>query len=785
MPLDFEPSKRSVYFNSLKYEKYTAYSGILAQGIDYLSNNPFDTSKDINAQQKIETALTILKSGIGAEQMTEKQYIQNLTSGIKDKKIKQIFSQQLKTIFQGDNFNYTSFINLINSILLGSENYAAILKLEQKRLKELDQIYKKLIDTTNKSDQEIKKEQEQIRNIYLERHSMSNSQYSSFFTKVTPTIDYLMAQYITNIADKVLKDEKLEAIIKQQVINQENNNQEIGTYVLNNVIEQIRDEIPTIVKAALEENAASMEELLSKIEVDQFSHIKINGQKANFGVKSKSSKNIQINRKEKDLTKIIDTKGDKLAKLLLEVVPNLNKDDKDNPIVNILNKNIKFSQNKKESSVFSLLETLYNEIENLEKQEQQLRKIKKHGDRKNEADTLIAEIDQHKTLIPKLKQRISAFVHGEIKNILYKETEEQARLLAAEKIQEILTPAVISITGPQYSELIDNYIQSIGVNFFSGPKNTKADTVTIQMSIKKSNKKLEDKKIISAINSGLKGSESIFYDTFQKNLPKGGENTSYQQGRAAWKNAVMAQRNKALEAINFNEKTNEEQNEILKQLASQMKNSIVITETMKTFNQYNNDIGFLSGSLGSNIAIQVGNFAELFEQAGVPMSSEEQDWLITALVNCSSETIGSFNKEPLEKYLSLMAGFAVFDEGSAEVEMLSQQARETYITDYSPQIMHLYKLNGMYFPGSYVLQRIYDNLQKVSTEISAEITNNDGAIINAQASEALIGSHKQDEGAARWARVFSAAQGVTSVSVAFMSGLLDIVDQLIAAFSDF
>ena len=594
-----------------------------------------------------------------------------------------------------------------------------------------------------------------------------------------------MAQYITNIADKILKDEKISEMIKIQIINQENNNQEIGTYILNNVIAQIKNEIPTIVQAALNDNAASMEELLSKIEIEQFTHIKINGQNADFGVHSKSAKNIKINKKETQLDKIINTKGNRLAKLLLEVVPNLNKNDTNNPIVNILNKKIKFSgdNNKEERSIFSLIQTLQEQMEELEKDERELKKIKKRGDLGQQKDSIVQKIESNKTLAAKLQQRISAFVHKEIRNILYKEVDKQARVLAAEKIQEILTPAVVSITGPEYSELIDNFIQQIGENFFSGPKNTKADAVTIQLSVKKSNKKMKDGPIISAVQKGLKGTEELFYRAFQENLPKAGESTSYAQGRVAWKTAIMTQRNQILKAINFNEKTSEEQTKILKEIASQMKNSIVITETMKTFNQYNNDIGFLSGSLGSNIAAQVGNFAELFEQAGTPMSTQEQEWLITALVNCSPATIGIDNKAPLEKYLSLMAGFAVFDEGSAEIEMLSNQARETYITEFSPQVMHLYKLNGMYFPGSYILQRIYDNLQKTAIEVESEITNNDGAVISASASEALIGSHKQDDGAARWARVFSAAQGVTSVSVAFMSGLLNIVDQLIGAFN--
>jgi len=64
--------------------------------------------------------------------------------------------------------------------------------------------------------------------------------------------------------------------------------------------------------------------------------------------------------------------------------------------------------------------------------------------------------------------------------------------------------------------------------------------------------------------------------------------------------------------------------------------------------------------------------------------------------------------------------------------------------------------------------------------------NNDGAVIQATASESLIGSHKTDHGRTRWRRVFNAAQdsSVTTIHVAFMSNLLNIVNQLMGAFTD-
>jgi len=54
-----------------------------------------------------------------------------LLRGIKDKQLKDAFSTQLNIIFNNkDEFNYPAFINLINTILLGAENYESILKLE-------------------------------------------------------------------------------------------------------------------------------------------------------------------------------------------------------------------------------------------------------------------------------------------------------------------------------------------------------------------------------------------------------------------------------------------------------------------------------------------------------------------------------------------------------------------------------------------------------------------------------------------------------------------------------
>jgi len=98
--------------------------------------------------------------------------------------------------------------------------------------------------------------------------------------------------------------------------------------------------------------------------------------------------------------------------------------------------------------------------------------------------------------------------------VIEQETTEAAKILAAEKIKEILTPSIISITGPQFSEIIEHYIQNVGINFFSGPKNTKADSITIIMAPDKSNKELKSDKIMSSVDDKLDGIETIFNKTF-------------------------------------------------------------------------------------------------------------------------------------------------------------------------------------------------------------------------------------------------------------------------------
>lgn len=148
---------------------------------------------------------------------------------------------------------------------------------------------------------------------------------------------------------------------------------------------------------------------------------------------------------------------------------------------------------------------------------------------------------------------------------------------------------------------------------------------------------------------------------------------------------------------------------IRKSLAESLGNSFYVSTTVKTYNQYQNDIGFVGGSLGANVVQQLTNLQDIFQSAGIKLPKADFDWLLGAIINCSPiSVIKEQDKHTIEYYLGSMAAFALFDEGAAEAQIVNMKdlARPKTV----PKILHLYKVNGIYVPGSFVLQETYKEL---------------------------------------------------------------------------
>lgn len=222
-----------------------------------------------------------------------------------------------------------------------------------------------------------------------------------------------------------------------------------------------------------------------------------------------------------------------------------------------------------------------------------------------------------------------------------------------------------------------------------------------------------------------------------------------------------------------------------------LKNTMLISSTMKTYNDYQNDIGFIGGSLGANAMQQIDHLNQLFTAAGIPMTSAEIEWLKFAVINCSPvSVIGEKNKDLIENYLGSLAVFALFDEAGAEMTLFSQQINQQVNSTMStPSILHLYGLNGIYYPGSFVLSQVLDGVLLMNNVINEGTINQEihnGVAITNNTNFGMIPNKREAEPSDRtpWQTVSKKAEANTKIQITFMAGLLSILASLNAAMNN-
>lgn len=239
-------------------------------------------------------------------------------------------------------------------------------------------------------------------------------------------------------------------------------------------------------------------------------------------------------------------------------------------------------------------------------------------------------------------------------------------------------------------------------------------------------------------------------------------------------------------------------NKLRKRFFSILTDSFYISTTVKTYNEYSNQIGYLGGSLGGDLESQLNRIEELFVSAGDKMSSikNDMDWLRFAIINCTPHSIlGTSNKGLIESYLGSVAALALFDEGSAEgkviqtfAEQLQDGANKAVNRTDSMKILHLYKGNGIYIPGSYILEQVLKSLQEevIPNILNIPTTVKRGAgitIINNVSEQSttipnrpIFGRTSWNDDA--WTVAGASAKGQIKLQILFLAGLLDIINSI-------
>ena len=758
----FPPSARSIYFSSLLNSKNADLNELGVQGALYLNENNFIE----HSPQRLFEALKILEKGIAIEQGSEKEYFSNLLRNVSttkmNEKTQNVLQQRLNSIFSGESFDYTAFIKFINDLLLGEKQTNEIIKYERQRLNGLEQLnqhirqQEKIIATKKEDDKVVKrtiKGQNRI-NRYMDNEYLTSHTFPTlkeYFTSIKGTIDGLLSVEANKIIERVLASDAVEKL--QQAFTNDDYQDVAKISILNQIVkETTADSIITqVIQKALNQTN-NLDGIINQIVNDLVT-------KTEEKVSRSVHENQTLKQYQKKEIKQIKQEGDQilvsgrgLGGLALGNSTVMEK------IKGMIPENDKNTEEK----LNNLIKDYYDALSPAKENEKEKQK-------KISSSAALGNLSKF------LKNIIQSYIESQLKKMY-----DPKQLM--QDLEKQLIHTTIEITGPQYSELISRVVSDSFQNLIAydeAKRNKKADSiylniapVTITTDVPEPSQKiLQD--ALSKVNKEL--ISNLYESTYAEQA------TDYERTKKGYLSGIE-KRGKLMEQIIKKNITNaEEQAKALEAMSAYLKSTIVVTETVKTFRLYQNDIGFVAGSLGGNLGAQLNNFQELFTSAGFPMSAQEMEWLEVAIVNCSPHAIGAKNKGPIERYLSTMAGFAVFDEASAEISMIAETVQQQYI-ESSPQIIHIYRLNGLYFPGSYILTKIYNSLNESFLTAEEELGTIDGAKIVSTASPNIINQNIHNT-ADRWADTYEKAKSMTSIEVTFLSRLLDILNNLAGAFN--
>ena len=174
-----------------------------------------------------------------------------------------------------------------------------------------------------------------------------------------------------------------------------------------------------------------------------------------------------------------------------------------------------------------------------------------------------------------------------------------------------------------------------------------------------------------------------------------------------------------------------------------------------------------SGFHGRNMNLF--NFIDIISQFGMGFGIDTR-WLKFAAYNLAESAMGSSLKAPLETYFSIAAGVAMFDDFSIVAKETSEEMIFSNIEN-----IHLYNLNGIYFPASYFLQATYNAMISIKDKL---VTIQTGDNMGFKATITTPGvSYTPPMSEEKWENVKGQAEGA-KIDLAFAANFLSFVSQL-------
>ena len=181
--------------------------------------------------------------------------------------------------------------------------------------------------------------------------------------------------------------------------------------------------------------------------------------------------------------------------------------------------------------------------------------------------------------------------------------------------------------------------------------------------------------------------------------------------------------------------------------------------------------GFKGASLGSNLNLQLNILNQLADSGGFSLG--DLQYLQFAMINAGSQMLGNFLKSSLEDYFSIFVGFLMFNDAELMFEDVSQWIKSQTISSVND--IHLYELNGVTIPSSYLLENTYQSLIKIGNDINSKVKTNTTGV------KAALSTYNKGPINNDWETTATTAYNQTHLEIHFLAGFLDILNQISAA----
>ena len=211
--------------------------------------------------------------------------------------------------------------------------------------------------------------------------------------------------------------------------------------------------------------------------------------------------------------------------------------------------------------------------------------------------------------------------------------------------------------------------------------------------------------------------------------------------------------------------------QIISEENAKLENAFILHTSVKdymTTGRGDSFSGFQGGTYqGLDIMDSIATLSE------VGFSSADIEWLKVCLLNTAEAAVGAGNKESLETYLSIFASMLLFDDGA----LIAQQASNNLALS-NLDVLHLFMLNGIYVPASYIMKTIAIKLSNAAEDATKAIkTTISPGSVNFSAELAEL-TKQEVWNYHRWEAIRETQIAAMKVRIDFLASFKDLINNL-------